>query len=483
MSRRHIVTRLLHVLLAVGAVLATPTSARKKQPEIPPAIIGLIDNVNGIAPGKNGGIERFTGLLIDKEGRVEHRLVAGELRPERLAFRLDAKGATLIPSFVAPRVRLMAAGVALITLDLSETRSLAEAQAKIADYVRANPGNKWILGQGWDASRWGSEGRLPTAADLDAASPIAPALLLSADGELGWANSAALKLAGVPAAKALAAPMTSDIMQKLARAAPALFPKDRDIAFDKAQRRFVTLGYSAVTDMGTTIDDWQSYRRAGDRGALRLRVIGYADGVPNMLMIAGPGPTPWLYDDHLKLNGVHFALDGTRASGTAWTKATPSGGPRIESTRLRNQMSRAAMDGFQIALSAHGDAAVVEAQLAMAEIAESYGKALRLRLEQGGGPMGEATLPGSPFAGLARLMEASPQRPALSFADAFATMTARPAFDAFAEQRIGALEPGQWADFLLIDRDISTKTAQDIADTRLAEHWIAGKRAWREGEN
>lgn len=480
---RHLVARLLGIMAMACAVLATPASARKKPPELPPATIGLIDNINGLAPGKDGGIERFTGLLIDKDGRVERRLSAGEARPDRLIFRMDARGQTLIPSFVAPRVRLMAAGIALITLDLSETRSLAEAQARIADYVRTNPGKKWILGQGWDAARWGDATRLPTAADLDTASPTVPVLLLSADGELGWANSAALKLGGVSVLKATAAPMTSDAMQKVARAAPAPLPKDRDIAFDKAQRRFVTLGYSTVTDMGTTIDDWQSYRRAGDRGALRLRIVGYADGVSNLLTIAGPGPTSWLYDDHLKLNGVHFALDGTRASGTAWMKAPPSAGPRIESTRLRNQMSRAAMDAFQIALSAHGDAAIVEAQLAIAEIEQTYGKALRLRLGSGEEPMGEATLPRSPFIALARLIEPSPQHGPFSFADAFAAMTAKPAYSAFAEQRIGALEPGQWADFLLIDRDILTSTPNEIATTKISEHWIAGKRAWREGEN
>ena len=31
---------------------------------------------------------------------------------------------------------------------------IADAQAKIADYARANTGRKWILGQGWDAARW-----------------------------------------------------------------------------------------------------------------------------------------------------------------------------------------------------------------------------------------------------------------------------------------------------------------------------------------
>jgi hypothetical protein len=32
--------------------------------------------------------------------------------------------------------------------------------------------------------------------------------------------------------------------------------------------------------------------------------MAYAAGVDAMELIGGPGPTPWLYDDRLRLNGV-----------------------------------------------------------------------------------------------------------------------------------------------------------------------------------
>jgi predicted amidohydrolase YtcJ len=47
---------------------------------------------------------------------------------------------------------------------------------------------------------------------------------------------------------------------------------------------------------------------------------------------------------------------------------------------------------------------------------------------------------------------------------------------------LGSLAPGQWADFLLIDRDISGIAPADIAATRIDEHWIAGKRVYKSGE-
>src|SRR3546814_5784038 len=58
--------------------------------------------------------------------------------------------------------------------------------------------------------------------------------------------------------------------------------------------------------------------------------------------------------------------------------------------------------------------------------------------------------------------------------DAF-TRTA--AYAAFAEKRFGSLAPGQRADFLLIDRDISTSSPAEIRGTQVLETWIGGKRS------
>lgn len=563
--------RALSLMLCAAVATAVPASARKKQaPPLPPSETGLIDNVNGLTIGADGHVAHFTGLLIGKDGRVEQRLGRDDKRPERPAYRLDGQGRTLIPSFVDGHAHLIATGIASMTLDLSATRSLAEAQAKISTYARTNEGRKWILGRGWDAARWaeaeGTAETLPTAADLDAAVANIPVWLVSADGEMGWANSLAMKQAGITAATK-ASPggriiltgnrpggiFIGTAMALVGAIIPPPAPKDRDIALDKAQPLFLAAGISTVADMGTSIYDWQAYRRAGDRGALRLRIAAYADGLDNMVTIAGPAPSPWLYDDRLRLVGVHFAIDGSISARTAWLKAPyadapgEKGAPRIPATVLRNQMSRAAMDDFQVALSAHGDAAIDEALAAIDELAATYDGDRRWRIE-GADVTGDLTgidsmmfhdtmvtvkpgitehertlalrrlgqeraipawstpgpIPGnrlsfgdwvsgpvsSPFAAMAVAMGAEiknaamPDTPVqrLTFDQAFAAATGNGARALFAEQRIGSLASGQWADFLLIDRDISTALPKDIARTRLLEHWVAGKRVWQAPE-
>jgi hypothetical protein len=66
----------------------------------------------------------------------------------------------------------------------------------------------------------------------------------------------------------------------------------------------------------------------------------------------------------------------------------------------------------------------------------------------------------------------------LSFEQALYAFTRGAAYAGFAEDRIGALEPGKWADFILIDRDPTKVNAQDLARTKVLETWVAGKKVW-----
>ena len=66
----------------------------------------------------------------------------------------------------------------------------------------------------------------------------------------------------------------------------------------------------------------------------------------------------------------------------------------------------------------------------------------------------------------------------LTFGQALHAFTRGAAYAGLAEQTIGSLEPGKWADFILIDRDPTTVDAQSLARTQALETWIAGKKVW-----
>jgi predicted amidohydrolase YtcJ len=66
----------------------------------------------------------------------------------------------------------------------------------------------------------------------------------------------------------------------------------------------------------------------------------------------------------------------------------------------------------------------------------------------------------------------------LTFEQALRAFTRDAAYAGFAEEKIGTLEPGKWADFILIDRDPTKADPQALARTQVLETWVAGKKVW-----
>jgi predicted amidohydrolase YtcJ len=66
----------------------------------------------------------------------------------------------------------------------------------------------------------------------------------------------------------------------------------------------------------------------------------------------------------------------------------------------------------------------------------------------------------------------------ITFEQALDAYTRGAAFAALAEDKIGSLEPGKWADFILIDRDPTKVDPQALARTQVLETWVAGKKVW-----
>ncbi len=360
----------------------------------------LVENVQGITIDEDGELQRFSALVIADDGRIREVLERGDERPTDIDFQEDGQGRFMLPGMIDAHLHVMDLGIRSLTLDLSDTSSLEEALVRIGEFARANPGRPWILGGGWNQEKWGL-GRFPTAAELDAVVPDRPVWLERVDGHANWANSNAMRRAGIDASVQtpeggriirLADNQPSGVFIDTAiglvgKAVPAPRPEDRDLALRRAQETLFANGITAVADMGTTIEDWQTFRRAGDNGTLKLRIMAYARSVAAMELIAGPGPTPWLYDDRLRLNGIKLYLDGALGSRGATLKqpyADEPGHRGIAITspaQLRNLMSRAALDDFQVAVHAIGDAANADLLNAIEELSESYTGDRRWRVE------------------------------------------------------------------------------------------------------
>lgn len=382
----------------------------------------LLDNIQGSTIGVDGKLTHFSGLLIDRDGRIVAVLSRKDKRPKKPDYLIDGKGRFVLPGMIDAHVRLM------------------------------------------------------------------------------------------PMALSLLAPVKGDV--------PPPRPEDRDVAFGKVQRLLAAQGVTAVGDMGTSLEDWQTYRRAGDNGTLYLRIMAYAGDIPAMALIAGPRPTPWLYEDRLRLNGLHLALDGP-----------------TDDIRLRNILSRAAMDGFQLSLGAKTASAITTALGAYTELAATYQGERRWRMEQlrianpteftaygstailsfDPGLLGEdrdapeaarvqpwqslaaaklrvvfgsgdGVAPRSPLAQLATAMSREDARgeplggwqpqERLNREQALSALTADAAFAGFAEGRFGRLVAGERADFIVLGEDPLLATPAQLRAARVLETWIGGRKIY-----
>jgi predicted amidohydrolase YtcJ len=354
---------------------------------------GWVDNVNGITLDANGKVVRFNGLTITAEGKIGKLLSQGDKPPVKPDWRLDGKGRTLLPGLIDAHGHVMGLGYSALTLDLTTATSLDDAKVKITDYAKRFPDRRWIIGRGWNQEQWGL-GRFPTAADLDGIGDGRPIWLERVDGHAGWANAAAMKAAGVtPATKSPPGGRIDNgifvdaAMELVQKVVPTPLSKENDLAFLKAQEALVALGITAIADMGTSVADWNTFRRAGDGGRLQVRIFGYAAGIEPILSIAGGEPTPWLYGDRLRLGGVKIYTDGALGSRGACLKKPYADAPAqtglcfLDEAKLRNLMTRAAMDGFQPAVHAIGDKANAQVLDAIDDLAPTFKGDRRWRIE------------------------------------------------------------------------------------------------------
>jgi predicted amidohydrolase YtcJ len=110
----------------------------------------------------------------------------------------NLNGRVVIPGLIDAHIHFEWLSRSLRAVQLFEVPSKEEAIRRVADYAQQYPHEEWITGQGWVQDLW--EGNaFPTAADLDPVTGDRPVYFIAKSGHAGWANTAAMRLAGINA--------------------------------------------------------------------------------------------------------------------------------------------------------------------------------------------------------------------------------------------------------------------------------------------
>ena len=165
---------------------------------------------------------------------------------------VELNGALVTPAFVDAHVHTTSTGLTLLGLDLTATRSLAEALALVEQHCRQARGGV-VLGHGWDETRW-PEHRPPTAAELDRASYGGVVYLSRIDVHACVVSSALL--AAVPEARLAPGYDASGWLRQdahhLVRTAAyeAVTPGQREEAIRATRARAASLGIGSFHENG-----------------------------------------------------------------------------------------------------------------------------------------------------------------------------------------------------------------------------------------
>ena len=536
---------MIRTALALGAlVVPSPANA-----------VTIVENVNGIQVGPDGKVQHFGSFIIGDDGRVTRVMTNPTPRMSKFDHMINGEGRTVLPGLIDAHGHVTDLGFAALRLDVTGTQSIGELQQRLRDYASAHPDTKWILGGGWNQELW-TEKRFPTSADLDAAVSDRPVVLERVDGHAIVANSAAMKAAGVTAATP--APAGGEIHDGvfvdnaedlINRAIPPSTPAQVDEALAKSQDILLGYGVTGVESMSTRVEDWNAFRRAGESGRLKLRLMSYLSGTEAMSAV--PKPTGWLYDDRLRAVGIKLFADGALGSRGAWLKQPYADKPESSGLQFHSDAEMlkladtAAKAGFQVATHAIGDAANAQIIGVYEQLSKTYGANRRWRIEHfqivdpvdiprlapagiiasmqpthqtsdrlmAEARLGPNRLAGAyawqsvlksgarlafgtdfpvespnPFPGLAAAVsrqDMNGQPPGgwmpserLTFEQALSAYTRGAAYAGFAEGKIGALEPGKYADFIIIDRDPTKVDALSLGNTQVIETWVGGKKVW-----
>ena len=369
-------TTLIVVSIVAATLIAGIIARAQRDDEGPVDLIVYNAKVYaGAGAGRFAEAVAVRGNTIFRVG--SNREIKRMRRPQTVV--VDAHGGAVVPGFNDAHVHFASGSVALAEVSLLDAFDVDQVTAKIAAYAEARKADPWVTGRGWYYTAF--PGGLPTRQLLDQIVPDRPAYLTAYDGHSGWANTAALKLAGI--GKTTASPKNG-IIVKDAAGEPTGVLKESAMALmrevlprkDRAQRLDAIragireahrLGVTSVQNANGSPDElalWDDLRRTNE---LKLRMYH--------ALSAGPEFSPadadrfeetrrvFADDPLLKAGAVKLMVDGVIETHTAsmlepYANRPTKGLPNFTAPELNTVVALLDKRGWQVWIHAIGDGGI-----------------------------------------------------------------------------------------------------------------------------
>lgn len=450
----------------------------------------------------------------------------------------DLHGKMVLPGFIDAHMHLVSVGLreSGYYLDVSEARSLDEVLERVRERVQKTEKAQWVLGRGWDESRW-PERRYITRADLDRVASEHPVVLIRVCGHILCANSLALQKISVTPRSGEFDEASGLLREETAWAfLQKLQPSDEQIqaAILAGAQLAHRLGVTAIHDIAKP-EHVRAYTALHHALQLRVRLnleVQYLDHLIALGLRTNFG------NEFLKLGAIKFFADGSIGARNAalhqpYRDADGLGKLNHEQSELNRLVKRAHDHGFQVMIHAIGDRAIDAALEALAHAGATPERRHRLEhaellndvqiarmrelgilasmqpnFVQWSGPgglyetrlgperdaqidphrrvldagvklaFGSDGMPFGPLYGIRYAVHAPHPDQRVSVEEAIRAYTQGAAYTAFEEDSLGSLEPGKHADFVVLSQD--PQATNTLTEIRVERTYLAGRCVYRE---
>ncbi len=289
---------------------------------------------------------------------------------------LDAGRHVVMPGLIDPHVHLTAVGAALHEVALAGASSFDEVVRRTIGFA-ATTDDAWIVGSGWDQSRWPGAA-FPVHDALSAALPERPVMLRRVDGHAVLVNAKAMALAGIT--PATEAPPGGRILHDDAGNPTGVFI---DSAIDPIVRvvpppshaqlvRFThaavaaanCAGVTAVGEAATSAAALAAFEEVAREGRLHVRIHAMLHDEPAVVeRYLERGPVCDAFDGRLSIRALKVFADGALGSRGAALLEPYADEPdnagllRETASQIADAATRALARGYQLCVHAIGDRA------------------------------------------------------------------------------------------------------------------------------